>query len=146
MKKMEVDANCGLDDIRHSGIIKKIDKEIYYVSIVAQSACDSCHAKGTCNVSSLVEEVIEVPGAGQGIHQVGDRVQVYMKKSLGTRAVMLGYLIPFVLVLVTLIIVLIVTDNEGLAGLLSLGVLVPYYLLLQLIRKRLKKTFTFSIR
>jgi len=68
-----------------------------------------------------------------------------MQKSLGTRAVMLGYFLPFLLVLLTLIVTLNIFKSQGLAGLISLGVLVPYYMLLYFNKDRLKKTFTFKI-
>ena len=146
MKNIEVDGNCGLDDIRHSGIVKRIDDDFVYVSIVSQSACASCHAKGACNITDLNEEVVEVPRRDSSHHEVGDRVEVAMRKSQGTRAVMLGYLVPFLLVIVTLILALVLLGNEGLAGMLALAVLIPYYLLLYLRRNRLKRTFTFSIQ
>lgn len=146
MKNIEVDASCGLDSIRHNGIVKKIDDAFFYVSIVSQSACASCHAKGACNVTDLNEEIVEIPRKSSMDQKVGDRVQVVMKKSLGTRAVLLGYIYPFLLVLVTLIIVSSITGNEGVAGLFSLGILLPYYLVLYWKRNRLKRTFTFSLQ
>ncbi len=146
MKNIQVGGDCGLDAIGHSGIVKKVDAEFTYVSIVSQSACASCHAKGACNITDLQEEVVEVPHGGPPAYQVGDRVEVVMRKSLGTRAVMLGYVLPFLLVIATMITVLSISGSEGLAGLLSLGVLVPYYLALYMGRKRLKRTFTFSLR
>ena len=146
MKTFEVDDSCGLDAIKHSGIIKKIDERFFYVSIVAQSACAACHSKGVCNVSEMNEEVVEVPRTDGMNYTVGERVQVVMRKALGTKAVILGYIFPFLLVLLTLVIALGVTGNEALSGLLALGILVPYYLVLNAARKRLRRTFVFSIQ
>ena len=146
MKNIEHEAGCSADTIRHSGIVKKVDNDFYYVSIVAQSACASCHVKGACNVTDMNEEVVEVPRHQNMNYNVGDNVQVAMKKSLGTRAVMLGYLIPFGLVLVTLLVTLGFVDDQGLAGLAALGILIPYYLILYRIKDRLKRTFVFSIQ
>lgn len=145
MKNFEPEAGCSADTIRHSGIVRKIDADYFYVSIVAQSACASCQVKGACNVTDLNEEVVEVPRQQSGNHQVGDRVNIMMRKSLGTRAVFLGYLFPFVLVLVTLIIMLNLFVDQGLAGLAALGILIPYYLVLYKFKDRLKRTFTFFI-
>lgn len=146
MKNMEVDPGCELDAIKHDGIVTKIDAATTYVTIVTHSACNACTVKGACNVSEMNEEVVEVPRKGEPAHQVGDRVQLVMKKTLGTRAVLLGYFFPFLVLLFTLIIMLSVTSNEGLAGLVSLAVLIPYYMILYLLRDRLKKTFTFNIQ
>jgi sigma-E factor negative regulatory protein RseC len=146
MKNIEVDSSCDVDSIKHSGIIKKIDEGIIYVSIVAQSSCNACHAKGVCHVSEMQEEIVEIPRVGKMDRKVGDRVDVVMKKSLGTRAVMLGYFVPFLLVLFTLVVSLSVMENQGVAGLLAIGVLLPYYLFLYASKDRLRRTFTFSIQ
>ncbi|MCB2220909.1 MAG: SoxR reducing system RseC family protein [Bacteroidetes bacterium] len=145
MKKLETQRDCSLDDISHSGLIQKIDDQQIYVSIVSQSACAACHAKGVCNVSELSEEIVEVPKEA-GIHyEVGQNVKVSMQKSLGTHAVFLGYILPFLILLATLIIALAITGREGLSGLLALAILIPYYLFLYTMRDRLKRTFTFRI-
>jgi sigma-E factor negative regulatory protein RseC len=146
MKFVEADPTCNPDAIRHKGIIKRQDNETVFVSIVTQSACDACHAKGICNVTDLTEEIVEVPRVPGRIYKDGDQVEVMMKKALGTRAVMLGYVVPFLLVLATLIISLSVSGNEGFSGVLALVILIPYYILLYAMKRRLKKTFMFNIR
>ncbi|OQX76038.1 MAG: hypothetical protein B6D61_09395 [Bacteroidetes bacterium 4484_249] len=146
MKKDFTDTDCSVDTIKHSGIIKDIDSQQYYVSIIAQSACAACHAKSVCNVTELQEEIIEIPKEETDSYKIGDRVEILMEKSLGPKAVMLGYVIPFLLLLTTLIISLNIFDSEGAAGLLSLGILIPYYLVLYWVKDKLKKTFIFKIR
>jgi sigma-E factor negative regulatory protein RseC len=146
MKSIETEAGCDLDSIRHSGIVRDIDERFVYVSVVSQSACAACHAKGACNVSDMNEEIIEIPRASSTDLKAGDQVSVVLKKSLGTKAVMLGYVVPFLLVLGTMIAMVTTLEDEGLAGLISLGVLVPYYVILYLQRDRLKRTFSFSLQ
>ncbi len=145
MKKMEADHDCTLDSIKQNGIIKKVDDHTYYISIATHTACSSCHAKSMCNIGSLKEEIIEVPKDKKPGLSVGDRVEVVMEKTLGTKAVMLGYLYPFLLLLLTLILTTSLMNNDGLAALLSLAVLVPYYFILYKMRDHLKKTFLFRL-
>jgi sigma-E factor negative regulatory protein RseC len=145
MKTSEINTECSVDAIKHSGIISKIDEKNYYVTIVAQSACSACHAKGICNVSELQEETVEVPKTSSGDHKVGEKVEVLMERTLGTRAVFLGYFLPFLILLFALIITTSIIDNEGIAGLISLSVLIPYYLLLYFKKDKLKKKFVFRI-
>lgn len=76
---------------------------------------------------------------------MGQEVTVNFKESSGFTALFWGYILPFILVLFTLIITLEITNNELTAGMLSLIVLVPYYILLYLFRHRLKKVFKFEI-
>lgn len=146
MTKVAVDKDCDLEAIKHSGVIKEIDEYQYYVSIVAQSACVSCSAKSVCNVSEMKDEIVEVPRNKTENFEIGDKVDILMEKSQGTKAVMLGYIIPFLIVLVTLIVSLNLIGNEGLAGLISIGILIPYYLILYINRDTLKTTFRFRIR
>ena len=146
MANIQIDKDCDLDAIKHSGIIKDMDDNQYYVSIVAESACASCHAKSVCNVSEMRDEIVEISRNKEDDFAVGDQVEVLMEKSHGAKAVMLGYVIPFVIVLVTLIVSLSLINNEGIAGLISIGILVPYYLILYLKRDALKTVFRFRIR
>lgn len=146
MTKIQIDKDCDLEAIKHSGVIKEIDEHQYYVSIVTQSACVSCSAKGVCNVSEMKDEIVEVSRNKTDQYVVGDQVEILMEKSQGTKAVMLGYIVPFLIVLVTLIVSLGLIGNEGIAGLISIGVLVPYYLILYYNRERLKTAFRFRLR
>jgi len=54
-------------------------------------------------------------------------------------------MIPFLLVLVALTTVFSVTKNEILAGLLALGILIPYYTILYYLRHYFKKVFKFEL-
>ncbi len=47
-------------DITHSGTIQQIDGNKVYVKIQAQSACATCHAKGSCTVADMSDKMIEV--------------------------------------------------------------------------------------
>lgn len=146
MTDLKIDNDCDLEAIKHSGVIKEIDDHQYYVSIVAQSACAGCSVKGVCNVSEMKDEIVEVPRKETENFAIGDKVDILMEKSQGTKAVMLGYIVPFLIVLVTLIVALSLIGNEGIAGLISIGILVPYYLVLYVKRERLKTAFRFRIR
>lgn len=138
----DVNANV----ISHPGIVERVGQETVFVKILAASACVSCQVKKVCNLADSAEKVIEVKNPADRVLHEGDRVDVTMKRSLGGKAVLLGYLLPFVIVLVALVVMLAVTDNEGLSGLVALAMAVPYYIVLYLMRDKLRKTFTFSIR
>jgi sigma-E factor negative regulatory protein RseC len=134
------------DNITHPGIVHDIDNHRIYVKILSQSACSSCHAKGMCSIADMEEKLIDVKLPQSKTYKIGDKVIVGMERSLGSRAVLLGYFVPFLVLLITLIITLTVTANELLSGLLSISVLVPYYLALYLLNDKLKKTFEFRIK
>ena len=133
------------EDITHPGIVEEITGDRVFVKILAMSACSSCHAKGMCNVSEVEEKVVEVKKDPQRDFTLGEEVTLVMKKSLGSVAVLLGYVVPFFLMIGILILVLFIFDDEGLAGLSAILILIPYYWLLYVYRSKLKKTFSFMI-
>lgn len=133
------------ENITHPGVIDSISDDSVFVRILAKSACSSCHAKGMCSVAEIEEKIVEVKKEdGRGFAE-GQEVTVSMQKSLGGKAVFLGYLLPFLILIGTLILVLSLSGNEGLAGLSAIGILIPYYLGLYLLRDKLKRTFSFRI-
>jgi len=138
--------DCSTDSIKHNGVIRTMDDDKYYVSIVSKSACSACSAKGACNVTEIKEETVEVFKNKNDKYKIGERVEVMMEKSQGTRAVVLGYILPFVLLLLTLIISLNIFNDEGIAGLLALAILIPYYLVLYYFKNSINDSFVFKIR
>lgn len=114
------------------------------VTIVSQSACSTCHARGACSVSDFQDKEIEIESF-RGNYHPGQEVTVLFKESKGFAALWWGYVLPFILVLATLIVALEVTGNELSSGLISLAVLLPYYAGLYLLRHHLKKIFKFEV-
>lgn len=130
--------------IEHMGYVTGITNTVVEVTIVAQSACAACHAKGACSVSETENKVIEVPHHGEPYKQ-GELVRVKMSSSMGFQAVFLGYILPFLLILAGLILTGLYTSNEAVIGLVALGLLPLYYGVLYIIRRRIREHFTFSI-
>jgi positive regulator of sigma E activity len=134
-----------LDDIKHGGRISKISDNIIEVSILSMSACSACHAKGMCSVSDMEEKIVEVRNPKDADYEVGESVIVSMKKSSGNHAVMLGYFIPFLILVISIFTLSKILNDEGMAALISLGLLVPYYIILYIRKEKLKKKFAFFI-
>jgi len=127
------------------GIIESNNNNRIIIRIDRESACGHCDARGICNLTGQSERTIEIDDASQG-YTVGETVLVTITRSMGNRAILLGYLLPFVLLVTTLIICTVYSLPEWMAGILSLLVLLPYYFFLYLFRERLRKNITFSIR
>lgn len=130
--------------IEHKGRIESIDANKISVNFLALSGCASCHAKGVCSAADMQEKSVEVFDFTNQ-YTIGEEVNVILKQSLGFRALLLGYVLPFILVLLILIILTAISDNEAVAGLSALSVLVPYYLILFLLKDKIRKKFTFAI-
>jgi positive regulator of sigma E activity len=132
--------------IEHTGIVQKVndsDRKII-VNLLRVSACSSCHVKSVCSASESEQKVIEVISENNNNFKVGEQVRVLLDDSLGMKALLIGYFIPFLVFMATLIISIQFLD-EAAAGLMALGVMVPYYLILLLFSGKFKKTFTFRI-
>jgi sigma-E factor negative regulatory protein RseC len=130
--------------INHDGIVKENSGKSVIVSISASSACSGCHARGTCSTFGNEEKMIEVEGKYNV--KPGDTVTVMMMQSMGYKALFLGYILPFISVLLTLITLISLDFRELTAGLASLAVLIPYYLILAFFRKRINEKFTFTLK
>lgn len=130
--------------ICHNGIVTNILHDVVEVTIEAKSACSSCHVKSACQVSDMEEKVVQVKRNTDKQYEIGQTVQVTLARQKGFEALFFGYLLPFVLLFVTLLIASKYT-SELYAGLLSLSVLVPYYGVLYLLKDTMRRRFLFQI-
>ena len=131
-------------DIRHKAYVKEVDENSMTVTILNESACSTCHAQGACNLSEFQEKDIEISNFRR-TYTPGEEVTVIFQESQGFKALFYGYMLPFLLVLLTLMITFSVTNNEVFAGLLALSALIPYYITLYFFRHFLKKVFKFEV-
>ncbi len=131
--------------VSHKGIVTRISDSAITVSILSQSACAACHAKGACTMADMQEKEVSIPVKGAPVVKTGQTVEVILDEHLGAWAVFWGYGFPFILMLTAFILVFSFTGHELLAGLSALGVLLPAYLILYLLRSRLARTFVFRL-
>lgn len=127
----------------HSGIISKINSNSVIVSLEQDLHCESCRAKSACGISESNTKEIEIINSNESF-KINEQVNVILKKALGLKAVFWAYVFPFILMFSTLIIASSLF-KEWIAGVLSLVVLIPYYLTLYLLKNTLKHVFQISI-
>jgi len=132
--------------VTHPGIIKKIELNKVEVAIMVTSGCASCEVKGACTVSEVEEKVVNVSTTNTNSYRVGQMITIEMSQSLGTWAVLLGYVFPFLVLFLGLILFINLGLDQGLAGVFSLLLLVPYYSVLFLLRNYFNTRFTYNIR
>ena len=131
--------------IDHEGIVEHIEGNRAHVRIGSVSACAACHAKGVCGASDQEVKYIDVPTGGAAYH-TGEIVRVQVSKNLGLKAVAMGYVYPMLLLLAVLVILISVGMGELKAAGIALASLMPYYLVIYLLRGRIEHTFTFSMQ
>lgn len=132
--------------IKHTGIVDEVEGNCIHVRILQSSACSGCKVAAHCNASETKEKVIDVVTADARNYQRGDNVVVVADAAVGFRASLYGYLLPLLLMVVTLIALLAITKSEGIAALSAIGVLVPYYLMVYLLRNQIKNKLNFEIQ
>lgn len=131
--------------ITHQGIVENINGSHLRVRIIQTSACASCSVKGHCSSADSKEKLIDVIDTVH-TYEVGEQVLIVGAMSMGVKAVMLAFVAPFVLLVASLFLFMLLMGDELYASLLSLAVLVPYYFVLWLNRTRLKQQFSFTIK
>lgn len=142
--------------IRHEGIIDSIDGEHVQVRIVQMSACASCHAASKCVTSESKVKIVDLWLKDSLRYKIGQKVVVLASDKVGMTAVMIGFVIPVIIVVLTIVLALYLTSSDGVyyvaepmnqavaafAGLLAL---VPYYFGVFLSRKSLQTKLTFTL-
>lgn len=131
--------------LRHTAVVKQVNSNSLIVSIINATACSGCSAKSGCAVSDLQEKDIEITGCIKRNYLPGEHVTVIFKEISGFKALFLGYLMPFLLLMVVLFTVNSITGNEIMAAFAGLAILAPYYGVLYWFRDALKKVFTFEL-
>ena len=131
--------------IKHSGVVENIMGDSVQVRIVQTSACAACKVAGYCNASESKEKLVDIYHADTRNLRVGDVVTVTASTQVAAQALLLGFGLPFVVLVAVLIAVLLITGNEGAAAMSGLAALVPYYAVLFLFRNRIRDKLSFSI-
>jgi sigma-E factor negative regulatory protein RseC len=111
------------------------------VTILSQSACAACHAKGVCTGHDSQAKVMKVRFLDVPLG-IGDPVRVMIRESLGWQALILAMVIPLGLLMGTLLFSYqVLRFSDTTSALLGLVILVPYYLILSRFNKRFAKRF-----
>ncbi len=131
--------------IRHQGIVENISGSHLQVRIVQTSACASCSVKGHCSSAETKEKLVDVYDVDAASYRPGDRVWVAGRLSMGAMAVLLAFILPFLVLIVSLFVLMAVRNDELFAALGSLALLIPYYYILWLNKARIGKKFSFSV-
>ena len=145
MIEIETNNATHLDEnlVKHEGIVSRVSKNSITVSLKGNLHCEACNAKSACGVSDSDTKEIEIETPAQKL-ELNENVEVFLKKDLGLKAVFWAYVFPFILLFAVLLIASTLYP-EWLAGLLAIGVLIPYYLLLYVLKNSFKSAFKVSV-
>ena len=131
--------------ISHPGIVESVSDGCVKVRILQASACGACKVAGHCHAAESKEKIVEVCCCNTDAYSTGQEVTVSTSGVAANRALLLGFGIPFLVLVGVLVMVLLMTDNEGLSALCGLAALVPYYGILYLCRDRISRQLMFYL-
>jgi len=135
--------NQCIDAIEQVGIVLATCGED--VSVVLQgSGCSACH-KSLCMLGDSKAKEIHVRAHGHD-YQVGDHVVVSINPSSGYMAVVTLYLMPFLVMIITLWLTTTLGFTEPVAGMSSLVILIPYFGGVFLLRSKLQHQCKIGIK
>lgn len=130
--------------INHNGIVDSIVDGTIRVRIMQTSACAACGLAKHCNSAESKEKIIDVCDDTTD-YEIGEHVMVSVSTAVGYRAVALGFVFPFLLLVAIIVLIDGVTKSEPLAALSGLLSLVPYYVLLYINRGRIGRSLSVKI-
>ena len=132
-------------EIRHSGRVVGVRDGAVDVMIVPESACGSCKSRKACGMAESAEKIMTIVDPHSYIYKESDEVEVSTEKIMGIKAVAIAYIYPFILMLICLLVLLQSGVSELVSGLVTLGLVVVYYLGLILFRGKLQREIIFKI-
>jgi len=128
-----------------TGVIKDIKGNELIITMQSCSACSSCSLKHHCSMSENKNKELRTITSTPEHFSIGEEIIVSIAVMQGIYAVILGYLIPLILLLLSIIITTFLTNNEFIGGISGIIVLIPYYFGLFLAQDKLKSHFNFKV-
>jgi len=131
--------------IRHTGVVMSVNGQMAHVAIVQTSACSACKAKSMCMSSESRQKEMDALMLEPMV--VGDKVEVEVRERLAWKAVLLAYILPFIVMMVLMVSLTYLTAwSEAIVGTVSLCSIALYYIVLGAFKNRLQKEFSFTAR
>lgn len=131
--------------IEHTGVVERIDGSKITVVVEQQSACAACHAKGLCSEQGS-RKVIEADSDNPELFSIGDTARVALRSNrMALQSVVWGYVLPFVVLIVALVVAKMLGATDGIAALATLLSVALYYVVLYALRHYFERNIKFTI-
>lgn len=135
------------DTIKHQGVVESIEGKHIRVRITQTSACASCDIKGYCSSADTKEKIIDIYLPQNNTFAVGDNVWVVGHMTMGLLAVLCAFLLPLIILVISLFLLMYILNDEFLSACLSIVLVAFYYIVLKMLFKGpWKEKLTFTIQ
>ena len=127
--------------------MESVEEGLVRVRILQASACAACKVASKCHTAEAKEKIIDVRVDGREAFrwEKGQAVMVCTSGTMAGRALLLGFGIPLIIMLMVLVATLAAGCSEGMAALMMLLSLIPYYIGLWLFRNCIARNIAFHI-
>ncbi len=133
-----------MNEIKHKGTVLERNGDVVKVLLLEASGCATCSVKGSCSVGDVEQKILEIHSSDNNL-DIGDEVYVLMSNKKAMEALFWAYILPFIVLLAT-IVILSNYLNELYIGLIAIGMLTAYYLILSLNKSFFEKQFNLEIK
>ncbi len=130
--------------IEHQGIVTEAGEKKIRVKISPELACESCKIKNICSVADTNEKYFDFINLKEK-YEIGETVNLILKKSLAFKAILISYIIPLSIILISMFSFTRFIKSEGILILITILIVVFYYFILWLFRNRLSEKFSLTI-
>ena len=134
-----------MQEISHKAKIVQINAGSVEAEIEVKSACAQCALQKACQMHETSQRTIIIPVEQGKSYRIGEVVEVSISLDEGMLAAFYAYVLPLILVLLTLFISLINGASEIISGICSIIVLIPYYFGVFLKKKFFARKLNFKI-
>lgn len=131
------------NSISHIGIVQSVDGQEVTVKMTVESACAACHAKSLCGVSDSKDKIVKAVNVSDAHFEVGEKVNVEMRQSLAMKAIVICYLLPFVVLLTTFCVMSYFCQNELVNVLVTFAAVAAYFFFIWLFNHKIERNVTF---
>ena len=135
-----------MDEVSHMGLVEKVEGDKATVRILSVSACSACKSKGACSISEMKEKLVEVHLKDNQEVNIGDNVNVAIAQKQGDKAVVLAYAFPIIVFIGLLVLFSKLNASELLSGVVAIGGVGVYFLILHLFKSKIEGQFMFYIK
>lgn len=131
--------------VNHVGKIVSATQNEVLVQVERGGACAGCSNKTACMFGDSTTQVIPIKTSHASSYVAGEEVTVSIQGSSGLKAVWYAYILPFILLITTFILVRLFIDSEPLQILFAFVPVALYYFILYKTRDKMDRKFNFSI-
>ena len=135
-----------MDEVSHMGLVEKVEGDKATVRILSVSACSACKAKGACSMSEMKEKLVEVHLRENQDVKTGDNVNVAIGQKQGDKAVILAYAFPIIVFIGLLLLATYLKASEPVAGLVAIGGVGLYFVILRIFKSKIEGQFMFYLK